>query len=162
MNELKLEHKLAADMPKVRMISETIGNIIGFIVLGVLFGADAYFEWPKWIGWILWGVFVFTILGTIWSLIEPKYLYRSWRYQIDENYLQLTYGILKKQWVTVPMTKIQSVSTSQGPILRKYHLRAIKVETMGSSHEIPALEEPIALEVREKIAISARLKEVDE
>ncbi|SHM52613.1 PH domain-containing protein [Gracilibacillus kekensis] len=162
MNDIKLEHKLAADMPKVRIISETIGNIIGFIVLAILLGADVYFEWPVWIGWILYGLIVFTVLGTIWAFIEPKYLYRSWSYQIDEDYLQLTYGVLKREWVTVPMTKIQSVSTSQGPILRKYHLRTIKVETMGSSHEIPALDEPVALEVREKIAISAKLKEVDE
>ncbi|WP_235182741.1 hypothetical protein [Gracilibacillus boraciitolerans] len=41
-------------------------------------------------------------------------------------------------------------------------MRSLRVETMGSSHEIPALDEPIALEVREKIAILAKLKEVDE
>lgn len=105
MNQPLLEHKLSANMPKVRMISDTIGNIIGFIVLGVIFGVDAYFKWPNWMEWILYGLLVFTIIGTIWAFIEPKYLYKSWRYQIDEDYLQLTYGIFKKQWVTPPSPK---------------------------------------------------------
>ncbi|MFD1849724.1 PH domain-containing protein [Oceanobacillus bengalensis] len=108
------------------------------------------------------GLVVLNILGTIWSLIEPTYLYKSWSYQFDDDYLQLSYGILKREWVTIPMTKIQSVSTSQGPIMKQYHVRQVKVETMGSSHAIPALEEEIALRLRKKLAEYAKLKEVDD
>ncbi|MFD2657591.1 PH domain-containing protein [Gracilibacillus thailandensis] len=160
MNEL--EHQLSSKFPKARIISETIGNIIGFIVLAVLFWLDNYFDWPIWANWILIAVLLFLVVGTIWSFIEPHYLYRSWRYQISNDYLQLSYGVFTKEWVTVPMSKIQSVSTSQGPIMRGYQLRSIKVETMGSSHVIPALEEHVALELRARIAEFANLKEVDE
>ncbi len=160
MNEL--EHRLSSKFPKARIISETISNIIGFIVLAVLFWLDYYFDWPAWANWILIGLLLIAVVGTIWSFIEPHYLYRSWRYQIDIEYLQLRYGVLTKEWVTVPMSKIQSVSTSQGPIMRAYQMRSIKVETMGSSHVIPALEEQVALELRARIAELAKLKEVDE
>ncbi|QGH35856.1 PH domain-containing protein [Gracilibacillus salitolerans] len=160
MNEL--EHRLSSKFPKARIISETISNIIGFIVLAVLFWLGYYFDWPAWANWILIGLLLIAVVGTIWSFIEPHYLYRSWRYQIDIEYLQLRYGVLTKEWVTVPMSKIQSVSTSQGPIMRAYQMRSIKVETMGSSHVIPALEEQVALELRARIAELAKLKEVDE
>ncbi|SFL43507.1 hypothetical protein SAMN04487943_101535 [Gracilibacillus orientalis] len=162
MSEQVLEYQLSPNFPKVQIISETIGNVIGFIVLVVLFWLDNYFEWPTWAFWILFGLLVFNIVGTIWGFIEPKYLYRSWRYQIDKEFLQLSYGVLKKEWTTIPMSKIQSVSTSQGPIMRKYQIRSIKVETMGSSHVIPGLEEQIASEWRAQIAELAKLKEVDE
>ncbi|MDX8045623.1 PH domain-containing protein [Gracilibacillus sp. S3-1-1] len=157
-----LENRVSEKFPKVLITSETIGNIIGFIVLGVLFWLKEHFEWPTWIGWVLIILLILCIIGTVWSYVKPRYVYQSWRYQVDETYLQLSYGVLNKEWVTVPMTKIQAVTTSQGPIMRAYQLRSIKVETMGSSHEIPALEEEVALQLREQIATYAQLKEVDE
>ncbi|WP_324255032.1 PH domain-containing protein [Bacillus sp. REN16] len=161
-SEIKLENQLSPAFPKIRMINETITNVVGFIILGVLFWLNHYFSWPKWAFWILIAILVFAVLGTIWSFIEPKLLYRTWSYQFNDEYLQISYGVLTKEWVTVPMTKIQSVSTSQGPIMKRYQTRSIKVETMGSSHTIPALEEDVALELRERLAEYAKLKEVDE
>ncbi len=46
--------------------------------------------------------------------------------------------------------------------MKRYRVRSIKVETMGSSHAIPALEEDIALRLREEVAEYAKLKEVGE
>ncbi|MCT2535399.1 PH domain-containing protein [Aquibacillus koreensis] len=162
MNDYKFEHSLSPSFPTMRRISETISNLIGLVVLGVLFWLDHFFEWPTWAFWILIGLVVVSVLGIIWSFIEPVLLYRSWSYQFDDEYLQLSYGLIKKEWVTVPMTKIQSVTTRQGPIMKRYHTRSIKIETMGSSHEIPALEEAIAFQLRERLAEYAKLKEVDE
>ncbi|WP_042149982.1 PH domain-containing protein [Paucisalibacillus sp. EB02] len=162
MNETKLENALAHSFPKIRRISETIGNIIGLVVIGILFWVYHYFDWPIWVYWVLVGLVILTIIGFIWSIFEPTYLYRSWSYQFDDEYLQLSYGIFQKEWVTVPMTKIQSVTTSQGPIMKRYNVRSIKVETVGSSHAIPALEEDVALALRERLAEFAKLKEVDE
>lgn len=162
MRDRKLAHTLSPSFPKIRIISDTLTNLVGLVVVGILFWLYHLFAWPMWAFWILLAALVFTILGFIWSFIEPIYLYRSWSYQVDEEYLQLSYGVLKKEWVTVPMTKVQSVSTVQGPIMKRYHTRSIKVETMGSSHVIPVLEESKALELRERLIEYAKLKEVDE
>ncbi|WP_077624391.1 PH domain-containing protein [Sediminibacillus massiliensis] len=162
MNDRKLKNNLSPSFTKIRIVSETIGNIVGFIVLGVLFWVDRFFAWPDWVFWVLVGLVGMAVCSTVWSIFESTYLYRSWSYQFDDEYLQLSYGIFKKQWVTVPMTKIQSVSISQGPIMKRYRTRAIQVETMGSSHAIPALEENVAYELRETLAEYAKLKEVDE
>lgn len=162
MDNRKLENTLSPSFPKIRFISDTISNLIGLVVVGALFWLNHYFSWPTWAFWILLSLLVFTVIGFIWSSIEPRLLYRSWSYQYDENYLQLRFGIVRKQWVTIPMSKIQAVSTIQGPIMQRFNTRSIKVETMGSSHAIPALEESIALQLREDLAEYAKLKEVDE
>ncbi|MBN6206666.1 PH domain-containing protein [Ralstonia pickettii] len=162
MNETKLKNSLSPSFPKIRRVSDMIGNIIGYLILGTLIWLHYYFGWPTWVFWILVGLTVLNTIGIIWSLFEPTYLYRNWSYQYDDEYLQLSYGIFQREWVTVPMTKIQSVTTSQGPIMKQYHVRSIKVETIGSSHTIPALEEEVAFTIREKIAEYAKLKEVDE
>ncbi|TCT22364.1 hypothetical protein EDD68_10910 [Melghiribacillus thermohalophilus] len=159
MDEKDLKHTISPHFIKVRLISEMITNIIGFIVLLILYWLDGYFQWPDWVGWILHILLILTILGTIWDLFEPKYLYRSWRYGLDPEYLYLSYGVIKKEWVTIPVTKIQSVSSTQGPLMKMYKLRSIKVETMGSSQTIPGLDEPTAFKLKEEIAEYAKLKE---
>ncbi|MBP3951613.1 PH domain-containing protein [Bacillus suaedae] len=162
MSEKHLENRLSVHFPKMRMISDGLVNLIVFVVLAGLFWLNFYFEWPAWAFWVLIALLVITIASTVWSLFEPMYLYRSWSYEYDEEYLQLKYGIFKKEWVTVPMTKIQSVSTVKGPIMKWFNTRSIKVETMGSSHSIPALDEEVALQLRETLAAFAKSKEVDE
>ncbi|UOQ49670.1 PH domain-containing protein [Gracilibacillus caseinilyticus] len=162
MEHLALENKLSPAFFKARLISESIGNVIGFIILIGLFWMKGYFNWPEWADWLVIGAFVIHCIGTFWSFIEPKFLYQSWGYQLDREFLQISHGVLKKEWVTVPMTKVQSVTTSQGPIMKAYQLRGIKVETMGSSHSIPALDEQVALELRERLAEYAKLKDVEE
>ncbi|WP_308737420.1 PH domain-containing protein [Paenibacillus sp. PCH8] len=60
------------------------------------------------------------------------------------------------------MAKVQSVTTNQGPLMRKYGLYSVTVGTMGSGHHIPALPEEVAFALRNQIASYARINEVDE
>ncbi|WP_347861447.1 PH domain-containing protein [Salimicrobium sp. PL1-032A] len=158
----KLERTLSPVYPKMKMISDTLANSIAIIILAGVFWLYYYFAWPTWAFWVLIALLAFTVAGTLWSFVEPELLYRSWSYQWNDEYLQLSYGVLKKEWVTLPMTKIQSVSTVQGPLMKRYNTRSVKVETMGSSYTIPGLNEGTALSLREVIAEYAKLKEVDE
>lgn len=155
------QKRLSKDAVKVWIIDETIGNSIGFFILGVLFYLDYLFSWKEWIGWILIGLTAIAVLGAIWSLVNPFLLYKNWRYDVDEEFLQLKSGVLNEVHELVPMTKIQSVATKQGPLLRKYQLCSVSIETMGSSHSIPALPKEVAIELRDQIAHYAKIKEVE-
>lgn len=155
------QKRLSKDAIKVWLISDAIGNIIVLIILGIFFYLDYRFSWKEWVGWLLIGATVLTIIGWIWSLIRPFLLYKHWRYDVDEAFLQLKSGAIKETHELVPMTKIQSVATEQGPILRKYGLCSVSVETMGSSQTIPALPKEVAIELRNQIAQYARIKEVE-
>lgn len=157
------EGRLSKNAVKVWMIAETISHLTILIVLTVLFFLDNIFSWKEWIGWILIGITCLTMLSALWSIfIKPFFLYKNWRYHADEEFLQLKSGAFNEQHQLVPMTKIQAVSTNQGPFLRKYELYSLSIDTMGSSHEIPALPEDIAIELRNQIAHFAKIKEVEE
>ena len=157
------EGRLSKNAVKVWIMTETISHLIGFIILGVLFYLDNFFSWKEWIGWILIGITCLTILSAIWSIfIKPFFLYKNWRYSADEDFLQLKSGAINEEHQLVPMTKIQAVSTNQGPFLRKYGLYSLSIETMGSSHVIPALPEDVAIDLRNRIAHFAKIKEVEE
>lgn len=153
------QKRLSKDAVKISIISETIMNIIGFLILGVLLYLDYRFSWKEWIGWVLIGLTVISMLGAIWSIINPFLLYRYWRYDVNEEFLQLKSGALYEEHKLVPMTKIQSVATKQGPLHRKYGLCSISIETMGSSHTIPALPIDVAIKLRNQIAHYAKIKE---
>ncbi|MFD2627482.1 PH domain-containing protein [Oceanobacillus kapialis] len=155
-------HKLSNKAVKVWRLSETLSNIIALIVLAILLFLDYHFSWIYWIGWILIGLVILTIVGAPWGYIRAALLYKHWRYDISEEFLQLKKGAIKEEHQLVPMTKIQSVSTKQGPLLRKYNLYAVTVQTMGSSHTIPALEKEVAVELRNTIAHYAKVEEMEE
>ncbi|GAB6256814.1 PH domain-containing protein [Peribacillus sp. N1] len=142
------------------MLSETITNLIAFIILGFLLYLDYRFSWKEWIGWILIGITDISVLGAVWSLISPFLLYKNWRFDVDEEFLQLKSGVLNEVHEIVPITKIQSVATKQGPLLRKYGLCSVSIETMGSAHSIPALPKEVAIKLRNQIAQYAKIKEV--
>lgn len=156
------EKRLDKQVVNVWVISDLISNLIIFIVLGILIYLRYHFAWPVWIFWILIGIFVFTLLLMIWSTyLRPRFLYKNWRYDVNEEFLQLKSGAFFETYTLIPMTKIQSVETSQGPILRKYGLFSLTVQTIASSHAIPALSEATAMKLREEIAQFAKVKEVE-
>ena len=155
--------RLSKDVVKVWTINEIIGNGIGFLVLGVLFYLDHRFLWWEWVGWLLLVATGISVITAIWDIFfHPKLKYKHWRYEIDEEYLKLRHGAINEQHQLVPMSKIQSVATKQGPILRRYRLYALSIETMGSSHLIPALSKDEAFQLRDTIARYAKVTEEGE
>jgi membrane protein YdbS with pleckstrin-like domain len=155
------QQRLSEDAVKVWIISDVIENLIIFIVLGVLLYLDNRYSWKEWIGWILMVITTIAVIGTVWSFIRPFLLYKTWRYDVNEEFLQLKSGVFVEKNQLVPMTKIQAIATKQGPLLRKYGLCSVSIDTMGTSHTIPALPKEVAVELRNQIALYAKIKEVE-
>jgi membrane protein YdbS with pleckstrin-like domain len=156
------QNKLSKAIIKATIIGELIEDMVIYAVLGTLFYLAYLFTWKSWITWILIAITAISVLATIWSIaIRPFLLYKNTRYQIDEAFLQLKSGAFIEKHELVPMTKIQSVETNQGPVMRKYNLCSVSVETTGTSHAINGLPKEIAIELRNQIARYAKLKEVE-
>lgn len=154
--------KLSKAIIKIWIIKEVIANLCGWFILGILFYLDHLFSWKEWIGYLLSIIMIISLFFTIWSIfIEPFLLYKNWRYEANEEFLQLKFGAINEKHQIIPMTKIQSISTNQGPLLRKYDFYSISIDTMGSSHTIPALPKATAIELRNQIAYFAKIKEVE-
>ena len=70
-------------------------------------------------------------------------------------------GIIWVQHTEVPINRIQHVDTRQGPIYRSYGLSVIRFSNAATSHEIPALEEELSQELKDKITDMVRLVKED-
>ncbi|MEX0686401.1 MAG: PH domain-containing protein [Balneolales bacterium] len=111
-------------------------------------------QWPWWPVYLVSGL---VILNTILQAsVIPVVRWRHWRYQIDENEIDLKRGIFIVRRTLIPAKRVQHVDSSQGPVYRSLKLAKVTIFTAGSIHDIPALDEETAEQVRILISKFAR------
>lgn len=152
--------RISQEAAKVWRISNTIGHIIGLIIIAILIVCAELFNWYGWVSILLYCLGGLDILSAIYSIfIEPIYLQRTWRYEIDEEFIQLKHGRWQQKHTLIPMEKVEFVRTEQGPIMRRYKLYNIEVGTTTSNHVIPAIPVEEAHILKAKIATFAKIKD---
>ena len=103
-----------------------------------------------------------TLLCSIYLIgFKPDLLLQRWLYEIKEDEIHLQRGILFHERTVIPMIRVQHVDTKQGPLLRAYKLTSVTFSTAAGSHEIPALSNEAAEQVRDQIAAFAKVPEDD-
>lgn len=154
------ERRISRKAVTVWRLAGTISFIVWMMILGALLFLDYIFDWYNWIGIVIDIAMGLNILAGFYTIIlKPYYVQKTWRYEIDEEYIQLKHGHLVEENTLIPMTKVEYVSTSQGPFLRKYRLYDVNVGTTASRHTIPALGEEEAIALTHQIARFAKVKD---
>lgn len=154
---LEPKRRISAQALKVWKISAVIKTVIGWsVVAGVMF-LVYFFKWPAWIAAAL--VMIEAVSSYLFIFLLPSIRWKRWRYEVREEEIELQHGIFVKVRSLIPMVRVQHVDTVQGPLLRKYQLASVVVHTAATVHEIPALEEGEAEELRQFISKLARVAE---
>lgn len=94
---------------------------------------------------------------SIWPI--PNVEWTHWRYEIGEQEVDLQHGWLVVTRTLVPMAQIQHVDSRRGPLERRFGLSTVVLYTAAGSTEIPALDDAVAGEVRDRIAGLANLNQ---
>jgi uncharacterized protein len=120
-----------------------------FIVAGAL-SSDA----PGVLEWALRaaGVAVLLLGGVAFPLLR----WRSWRYEVRDEELDLLRGAVVVTRTLIPMTRVQHVDTTRTVIGDLFDLRSVAVHTAAGSNDIPALRPGEAAAIRDRIALLAR------
>ena len=96
---------------------------------------------PPWIHGVL-GVALVSLLGLFLVLSrrwpEADYRHKAWR--LDDAGIEIRKGVIWRQAVYVPRSRVQHVDVSQGPLQRRYRLGTLTVHTAGSQAAQVALE----------------------
>jgi len=90
-----------------------------------------------WLGWLL--------AGARW---------RSWGYEITDEWIAAKWGIFRQQVATVPRNRVQTVTTVDGPIDRALNLSSLNVHTAGLAApnlHIPHLEDATVAFLRSEL-----------
>ncbi|MGM0589033.1 MAG: PH domain-containing protein [Bacteroidota bacterium] len=101
------------------------------------------------------------LLATIYIVYVPVVRHRHWRYEVKEKQIELKYGIFIIRRILVPINRVQHVDTRQGPIYRWFSLASVTISSAATTHEIPALDENTAQQLRDQIAQAVQKSKED-
>jgi uncharacterized protein len=90
------------------------------------------------------------------GVLLPLLRWRTWRYEVRDEEIDLLRGALVVRRTLIPMTRVQHVDTQRTPLSDLFELRSVTVHTAAGSHSIPALRPLDAAAIRDRIAVLAR------
>ncbi len=147
-------------MPYWRVAGLLPGVILGFILAGPAFFATAAIETDTVVQAAVTAVVVVAVTFSR-VVVAPPIRWRIWRYRVTENHLFLQRGLFVVRRTLIPLVRVQNVDTIQGPLARRFGLSEVVVATAASTTTIPALSDPVAEALRDRIADLARVARDD-
>lgn len=154
--------RLSQEVIRVWKIDALITTAVSLVIFGLIGAGLTKFSplpllviWPICIGLV--------VACFIWEfLISPRLTYAQWRYEVTETEIDTHHGIFFVHRTIVPLVRVQYVRTSQGPIMRKFHLASVEIVTSGGDVTIPGLKVDEAEQLRDKVAVLARVAQEED
>lgn len=86
-------------------------------------------------GWGGWGTLISVGISLVIFLIcrwwAPKY-WEEYAFEVRDDEVVVSKGVLFTRRTSIPFARIQNINVIQGPIMRRYELQSISIETAGS------------------------------
>jgi uncharacterized protein len=102
------------------------------------------------------------VLGIVAVIAVPKLRWARWRWDIDDEGIDIQHGTLAINRTLVPWIRVQHVDTRRGLFEQAFGLSTVVVHTAAGSHTIPLLPAQEADELRTRIAGLARTEEEED
>ncbi|MBP2707048.1 PH domain-containing protein [Microbispora sp. RL4-1S] len=139
-----------------------IEAITGFVLLvgaaaGVALWVDGA-DWPGAAGWLSHHAWTLpAAVGAVllpFVVVEPPLRYAVHRWELSGDVLYARSGWLSREWVFVPVSRIQTVDTAQGWYERVLRLATLRVRTAShaGSSTIIGLDDHVAGRLAEELA----------
>ena len=140
---------------KKGMVVERIGSLItiSILIIILIVMAVIFNLWwttaSKW--FLLIPVALIVVIAIYGLIIQPYYMYRNFRYEINDDEINIKSGIFMIRETTIPMGRIQNVDLYEGFIMRKYNLANITLSTAGGNRMIQYLNKDKANRIKHAI-----------
>jgi membrane protein YdbS with pleckstrin-like domain len=128
---------------------------LGLTVAGIVVAGQVDALGPLW--WI-----VPVVGGAVATYAIPKLRFARWRWDINDEGIDIQRGALALVRTLVPWIRVQHVDTQRGLFEQAFGLSTVVVHTAAGSHTIPMLPAAEADELRTRIAGLARTEEEEE
>jgi membrane protein YdbS with pleckstrin-like domain len=118
------------------------------------------------VGWWavpLWlGVVLLAVAPVPWLTVAPRIRYDVHRWEVTDIAVHVRHGWLSRTDEIVPLSRVQTVDSAQGPLMRVFGLRTVTVQTASSAGTvaIACLDDAVAQQVVARlVAITAATPE---
>ena len=142
-------HRVSVRAPAYWRVQAALGAAVAWVlaaIAGSLAAATTHGWWTP----LLWIVAVVLVLAPIAALtIAPTIRYRVHRWEVTALAVHVRYGWITRTDEIVPLSRVQTVDSTVGPLMRAFGLRTVTVQT-ASGHgtvAIAGLDDAVAQEV---------------
>jgi putative transcriptional regulator len=139
MSEKSIEEEYVGKIDRDYVKKEAVKTIIiSLMICGSIFGTTfipLYIESaPSWTFTFLLSALTFIFIFLNLSvLVYNIAFWRSFDYQISNQYIRINSGVFTKSKATIPFSRIQNINLTQGVFDRIFGLHTVKIETAGKS-----------------------------
>lgn len=105
---------------------------------------------PRWAWWLPAVVVLATVIAWWWTGVE----FSRWAWRLTADLFEVRRGVLIQRTHLVPRSRIQNVTTTAGPLQRRFGLLSLTVHTAGARTKNVTVDD---LEAAEADAIRQRL-----
>lgn len=123
-------------------------RLIGFLILGFFSALIFLFSQSAGLK-IAAGVVLF--LQLLNMVIYPFVEYIQWSYLVNDDRIEIKKGIIWHSHTIIPISRIQNVSTTAGPLQRIFRLSTVTISTAGSNCAIKQLAPEVAAQMCETL-----------
>ena len=133
---------------RAQLLISTAAAVVPLGVLGLLIAPAR--------AWFLGPAAAVLVLGLASALALPVWWHRVHRWEVTDTAVYSLTGYFWRTWRIAPMSRIQTVDTTQGPLQRSFGLSTVVVTTASSAGAV----ELQGLDQEQASALAARLTEL--
>lgn len=103
--------------------------------------------------WLLVPAGVIAVVGLVTGVAMPIWWYRVHRWEVTDTAVYSLTGYFWRSWRIAPMSRIQTVDTTRGPVQRSFGLSTLVVTTASSAGavELEGLDHEQAAELAQRL-----------
>lgn len=133
--------------------------LIAWMVTGAGYGVVAVVAVSAILG-SLPAILAAVVFAVVMAVVVPLLRYRTWRYAVREEEIDLRHGVWVVRRTIVPMERVQHVDTARTPLGQLFGISTLTIHTAAGRHQIPGLDAGTADRLRTEIARYAREPDV--
>ncbi|WP_186364939.1 PH domain-containing protein [Staphylococcus hominis] len=156
----KPENRLSKKVIKLWLVSNllTYTSLISLVIILIIIS-----KLQSWTGWFFsilpFIVIVLIILSIIEFVFIIKFKYYLFSFELGDDFIRIEKGgWLFKKFIIVPIRDIYFIDIYQGPLLKKFDLCALNLNTIAHKHEIVGIDSNYAKFLKDQMEINDKFK----
>ncbi|GAA5166574.1 membrane protein [Ornithinimicrobium tianjinense] len=145
-------HRVSPRAVRYWTVNALLGNVLAWAVMFVI----AWFlpEGRWWSTTLVWLFVVAMLANVVEVVVEPVVRYRRTRWEVRDGRVFVQTGWLSRDQRIAPLSRVQTVDTHRGAVMRLYRLANITVTTASAAGPItiPCLDTDLAEAVTAELA----------
>ncbi|CAN5616509.1 PH domain-containing protein [soil metagenome] len=123
----------APDAVRYWVLSALIGALVWWAILVGVYYFLVPDSWKFWAGPVM---VVFVVISVIQVLAVPQWRYRVHRWEVTPTAVYTREGWLNREQRIAPLSRVQTVDSVRGPLMRLFNLASITVTTASAAGPI--------------------------